>query len=176
MVSSVKPPGELVECAGGDHRYDQSRCCPVVPGPAPSGVRCGSGCLQDRLRRGYSGGCALCATDRPARTMHNLYPLLYNEAVAQVTQEERGHSAVWGRAAIGGSQRTPVCWSGDPAADFDSLACTVRGGLSMGLSGVPFWSNDIGGYRGMPRPRPVCPLGTIRTVLFAQPHARRQSA
>jgi alpha-D-xyloside xylohydrolase len=84
--------------------------------------------------------------------MHNLYPLLYNEAVSEVTKSERGHGAVWGRAAVGGSQRTPVCWSGDPAADFDSLACTVRGGLSMGLSGVPFWSNDIGGYRGMPSP------------------------
>jgi len=85
-------------------------------------------------------------------SMHNLYPLLYNEAVADVTRQERGHSLVWGRAGTGGSQRTPVCWSGDPAADFDSLACTIRGGLSMGLSGVPFWSNDIGGYRGLPDP------------------------
>lgn len=95
---------------------------------------------------------AVFANGQTGRTMHNLYPLLYNEAVAQVTREERGHAAVWGRAATGGSQRTPVCWSGDPAADFASLACTVRGGLSMGLSGVPFWSNDIGGYRGMPSP------------------------
>jgi alpha-D-xyloside xylohydrolase len=86
------------------------------------------------------------------RSMHNLYPLLYNEAVSEVTRQERGHGLVWGRAGTGGSQRTPVCWSGDPAADFESLACTIRGGLSVGLSGVPFWSNDIGGYRGMPDP------------------------
>jgi alpha-glucosidase (family GH31 glycosyl hydrolase) len=45
-----------------------------------------------------------------------------------------------------------VCWSGDPAADFESLACTIRGGLSIGLTGIPFWSNDIGGYRGKPDP------------------------
>ena len=95
---------------------------------------------------------AVFANGETGRTMHNLYPLLYNEAVSEVTRQERGHGVVWGRAAIGGSQRTPVCWSGDPAADFDSLACTVRGGLSMGLSGVPFWSNDIGGYRGTPSP------------------------
>lgn len=95
---------------------------------------------------------AVFSNGATGRTMHNLYPLLYNEAVAAVTRQERGYGVVWGRAAIGGSQRTPVCWSGDPAADFDSLACTVRGGLSMGLSGVPFWSNDIGGYRGMPSP------------------------
>ena len=55
---------------------------------------------------------------------------------------------MWSRAGYAGSQRYPTCWSGDPAADLDSLACTIRGGLSIGLSGVPFWSNDIGGLQG----------------------------
>ena len=83
-------------------------------------------------------------------TMHNLYPLLYNRAVFEVTQQERGYGLVWSRSGTAGNQRYPVCWSGDPAADFDSLACTIRGGLSAGMSGIPFWSNDIGGYRGTP--------------------------
>lgn len=83
-------------------------------------------------------------------TMHNLYPLLYNEAVSEVTRQERGYALVWSRSGTAGSQRFPTCWSGDPASDFDSLASTIRGGLSLGMSGVPFWSNDIGGYRGMP--------------------------
>ena len=86
-------------------------------------------------------------------TMHNLYPLLYNRCVAEVTEQERGYGVVWARAATAGSQRYPLYWSGDPAADFDSLACTIRGGLSIGLSGIPFWSNDIGAYRGKPCPR-----------------------
>lgn len=85
-------------------------------------------------------------------TMHNLYPLLYNQCVYEVTQQERGYGVVWSRAGTAGNQRYPICWSGDPAADFASLACTIRGGLSLGFSGVPFWSNDIGGYRGMPSP------------------------
>jgi alpha-D-xyloside xylohydrolase len=93
---------------------------------------------------------AVFANGQSGWQMHNLYPLLYNEAVAEVTRQEAGVGIVWGRAGTAGSQRTPVCWSGDPAADFESLACTIRGGLSIGLSGVPFWSNDIGGYRGMP--------------------------
>jgi alpha-D-xyloside xylohydrolase len=83
---------------------------------------------------------------------HNLYPLLYNQAVAEVTAEERGSGLVWGRAGMAGSQRFPVCWSGDPAADWDSLAATVRCGLSAGMSGLAFWSSDIGGYRGKPSP------------------------
>jgi alpha-D-xyloside xylohydrolase len=83
-------------------------------------------------------------------SMHNLYPLLYNRAVYEVTQQERGYGLVWSRSGTAGNQRYPVCWSGDPAADFDSLAFTVRGGLSAGMSGIPFWSNDIGAYRGTP--------------------------
>jgi alpha-D-xyloside xylohydrolase len=82
--------------------------------------------------------------------VHNLYPLLYNRAVTEVTQEERGYGLVWSRSGTAGSQRYPVGWSGDPAADWDSLAATIRGGLSIGMSGIPFWSNDIGGYRGKP--------------------------
>jgi alpha-D-xyloside xylohydrolase len=95
---------------------------------------------------------ALFSNGQTGAAMHNLYPLLYNSAVAEVTREERGYTLVWGRAGTAGSQRTPVCWSGDPAADFESLACTIRGGISIGLSGIPFWSNDIGGYRGKPDP------------------------
>lgn len=84
------------------------------------------------------------------KRMHNAYPLLYNKAVSDVTFEEKGHRLVWARSGTAGSQKYPVCWSADPAADFPSLAGTIRGGLSAALSGIPFWSNDIGGYRGMP--------------------------
>jgi alpha-D-xyloside xylohydrolase len=94
-----------------------------------------------------------CFSDgRTGREMHNLYPLLYNAAVFEVTAEEKGRGIVWSRAATAGSQRYPVGWSGDPAADWASLAATVRGGLSAGMSGLAFWSHDIGGYRGTPDP------------------------
>ncbi len=87
---------------------------------------------------------------KTGKTMHNLYPLIYNKAVSEVTLEEKGYNLVWSRSGTAGNQRYPVCWSADPASDFESLAGTIRGGLSIGMSGVPFWSNDIGGYRGMP--------------------------
>lgn len=89
---------------------------------------------------------------RTGAEVHNLYPLLYNRTVFEVTAEERGRGLVWGRSGAAGSQRYPVCWSGDPAADFPSLAATVRGGLAAGMSGLPFWASDIGGYRGAPDP------------------------
>jgi len=84
--------------------------------------------------------------------MHNLYPLLYNHYSTEVVEQEKGYRLVWSRSGTAGNQRYPVCWSGDPAGDWDSLACTIRGGLSIGLSGIPFWSSDIGGFRGMPEP------------------------
>jgi alpha-D-xyloside xylohydrolase len=89
---------------------------------------------------------------RTGREMHNLYPLLYNAAVFEVTAEEKGRGLVWSRSGTAGSQRYPVGWSGDPASDWASLAATVRGGLSAGMSGLALWSHDIGGYRGMPDP------------------------
>lgn len=95
---------------------------------------------------------AVFSNGQTGATMHNLYPLLYNEAVYEVTKQEKGYGLVWSRSGAAGNQRYPVCWSGDPAADWDSLACTIRGGLSIGMSGVPFWSSDIGGYRGSPSP------------------------
>ena len=89
---------------------------------------------------------------RTGREMHNLYPLLYNAAVFEVTAEEKGRGIVWSRSATAGSQRYPVGWSGDPASDWASLAATVRGGLASGMSGLALWSHDIGGYRGTPDP------------------------
>jgi alpha-D-xyloside xylohydrolase len=82
--------------------------------------------------------------------MHNLYPLYYNRVVYEVTQQMKGEGLVWSRSGWAGNQRYPTCWSGDPACAWDSLAFTLRGGLSLGLSGVPFWSHDVGGYRGQP--------------------------
>jgi hypothetical protein len=47
----------------------------------------------------------------------------------------------------------PVHWSGDGLARFGDLACVLRAALSMGLSGFPFYSHDIGGLLGVPTPQ-----------------------
>ena len=90
----------------------------------------------------------------PAESMHNLYPLLYNEAVFGVTEEMagKGKGIVWSRSAWAGSQRYPVHWSGDGVARYEDLACVLRAALSFGLSGFPFYSHDVGGFSGLPSP------------------------
>lgn len=86
-------------------------------------------------------------------TLHNLYPLLYNDAVAEVTAEETGHAGlVWGRSTYAGGQRHAAQWGGDPDCTYPALASTLRGGLSLGLCGHAFWSHDIGGFHKQPTP------------------------
>lgn len=85
--------------------------------------------------------------------MHNLYPLFYNKAAYEVCEEVYpGDSLIWGRSAYAGCQRYPVYWGGDSDSDFSGMYHSLRGGLSLGLSGFPFWSHDVGGYFGTPEP------------------------
>lgn len=81
---------------------------------------------------------------------HNLYPLRYNKTVSDITTEETSDHIIWARSAWAGSQRYPLHWGGDAEVSDAGMAGTLRGGLSLGLSGFSFWSHDIGGFSGSP--------------------------
>lgn len=80
--------------------------------------------------------------------MHNYYTYLYNKTVFEALEEVRGknEAMVFARSATAGSQKFPVHWGGDCSATYASMAETLRGGLSLGLSGFGFWSHDISGF------------------------------
>jgi alpha-D-xyloside xylohydrolase len=84
----------------------------------------------------------------PGERAHNLYPLLYNQAVAEVTEQATGENLIWARSAWAGSQRYPLHWGGDSSANWHNMVPQLEGGLSFGLSGFQFWSQDIGGFVG----------------------------
>jgi alpha-D-xyloside xylohydrolase len=86
--------------------------------------------------------------------MHNLYPLQYNEAVFDLIREVRGdeEAVVFARSAYASAQRFPVHWGGDCWSTFESMAESLRGGLSLTSCGFGFWSHDIGGFEGNPPP------------------------
>jgi len=86
--------------------------------------------------------------------MHNLYPLQYNEAVFNLIREVRGDddAVVFARSAYASAQRFPVHWGGDCWSTFESMAESLRGGLSLTTCGFGFWSHDIGGFEGNPPP------------------------
>jgi alpha-D-xyloside xylohydrolase len=83
---------------------------------------------------------------------HNLYPLRYNKAVADVTRETTGNGVIYARSAWAGSQRYPLHWGGDAEITDGAMAATLRGGLSLGLCGFSFWGHFIGGFS---RPSPA---------------------
>jgi alpha-D-xyloside xylohydrolase len=80
--------------------------------------------------------------------MHNYYTYLYNKAVFDLLEEERGHgqACVFARSATATCQQFPVHWGGDCYGNYESMAESLRGGLSLSLSGFGFWSHDIGGF------------------------------
>lgn len=84
------------------------------------------------------------------KEMRNVYSRLYNQAVFEVTKECKGeeNALVWARSGCAGMHQFPVCWSGDPRSSYEGMAGTLRAGLSMAMSGVPFWSHDMGGFYG----------------------------
>ena len=88
----------------------------------------------------------LYASGRTGFYEHNLYPLRYNKAVAEITKKITGDTIIWARSAWAGSQRYPLHWGGDPANTDSAMTTTLRAGLSFGLSGFSFWSHDIGGF------------------------------
>jgi alpha-D-xyloside xylohydrolase len=80
--------------------------------------------------------------------MHNYYTYLYNKTVFGVLEEKlgKGQATVFARSATTGGQQFPVHWGGDSTATFESMTESLRGGLSLSLSGFGFWSHDMGGF------------------------------
>jgi alpha-D-xyloside xylohydrolase len=84
--------------------------------------------------------------------MHNHYAVIYNQTVFELLREVRGEgeAVLFARSAHTGGQKFPVHWGGDCNSTYESMAESLRGGLSLGLCGFGYWSHDIGGFEGMP--------------------------
>ena len=93
---------------------------------------------------------AVFSNGKTGKEMRNIYSLLYNKTVFELTKEHTGNQLVWGRCAYAGSQQYPTSWSGDPQCTFEDMASVLRGGLSFAMSGMAFWSHDMGGFWGTP--------------------------
>jgi alpha-D-xyloside xylohydrolase len=79
-----------------------------------------------------------------------LYPMLQQQAVYDGLRGEGETEIVTlGRAGFAGSQRYGAAiWSGDIGSTFEDLRQQVCAGLNIGLSGIPWWTTDIGGFFG----------------------------
>ncbi len=51
------------------------------------------------------------------------------------------------RSAFAGQQRyATATWSGDIVTRWEDLSDQIAGGINMALSGIPYWTTDIGGF------------------------------
>ena len=79
--------------------------------------------------------------------LHNVYSLLYNRCVYMAAKKyAKNGPFLFSRSAWAGSQQYPSQWGGDPQADWGGLAASVRGALSWGMSGAPYFATDVGGF------------------------------
>lgn len=86
--------------------------------------------------------------------MHNYYTYLYNKTVFDALEEVHGKDSacLFARSATAGCQQFPVHWGGDCFSDYTSMWETLRGGLSLCLSGFGFFSHDISGFESTGTP------------------------
>jgi alpha-D-xyloside xylohydrolase len=162
---TAEQAGYLLRRAGGsayvaDVWHGSHPACGLVDFTNPDGVTWFQGLLRPLLEQGvavfktdFAEGVpadARAANGMTGAELHNVYTLLFNDAAAAVTREVAGHGMVWARSSYLGGQRHSGQWGGDTSATYPAMASTLRGGLWHGLSGVPFWSHDAGGFTGTP--------------------------
>ena len=85
----------------------------------------------------------------PGAEVSNIYPMLHAKGFYDGMRAEGEEEIVsLCRSAWAGSQRYgALVWSGDIDSTFEDLRRQIPAGLNIGLSGIPWWTTDIGGFK-----------------------------
>jgi alpha-D-xyloside xylohydrolase len=80
----------------------------------------------------------------------HLFPLMHHQAFADGMQAAGEKEFIFlSRSAWAGSQRYGAAvWSGDVPSTFEFFRKQVPAGLNIAMSGIPWWTTDIGGFLG----------------------------
>ena len=94
------------------------------------------------------------------RLMRNRYAVLYNNAMEELIQKDlKGNGVLFCRSVTQGANGLGMLWGGDNESSFspeNGLPTAVMAGLGAGMSGMPLWTADTGGYlRGPLMPDPA---------------------
>jgi alpha-D-xyloside xylohydrolase len=102
-------------------------------------------CTPLAYRKALCGPTALGPSDE----YFNAYALMNAEAIYDGQRSVDADRRVFllTRSGFAGLQRySTATWSGDIAARWEDLKAQISAGLNFSVSGVPFWSMDIGGF------------------------------
>ena len=82
--------------------------------------------------------------------MGMMFPYFHSEMIYEGMMSAGERDAlILTRSAWAGMQRwSAAVWSGDTHSDFDTLRRSITAGLNIQLSGIAWWTTDIGGYSG----------------------------
>jgi alpha-D-xyloside xylohydrolase len=79
----------------------------------------------------------------------DLYPLMHTAGVYENQRNTTDQKRVFilSRSAFAGAQRNAAAvWSGDVNSDWTFFKRQIPAGLNYSLSGLPYWTTDIGGF------------------------------
>jgi alpha-D-xyloside xylohydrolase len=85
----------------------------------------------------------------PGNAVRNAFPLFETSAVydGQKATSQSKRVVILSRSSFAGQQRNnSISWSGDITGNWETLRRQIPGGLSFSMSGIPYWTTDIGGF------------------------------
>jgi len=149
-------PGEVFFISG------ESQTVATIDLTRPEGVAWFQDLLRRTLAFGYDGWMHdfgeyvrrpwTFGDGRNGEAVHNEFPVLSAKAAHDLLTKEKGNDFLFFvRSGYTGTQAyVPAVWAGDAEATFDEtqgMPAMVRGGLNLGLSGVPLWGSDATGFK-----------------------------
>lgn len=87
----------------------------------------------------------------PSEQVGNIYPKDLNKGFyeGQIEQGRQGNIVNLTRCAWAGSQKYgSLVWNGDVLSTFNSMKNAITTGIQMGMAGIPWVTNDMGGFYG----------------------------
>ena len=79
----------------------------------------------------------------------NIFPFMHSLGVYEhwrQTSEQKRNFVLTRSAFLGQQRNAAATWSGDVYSNFWALRHQVPAGLNFSISGIPYWTTDIGGY------------------------------
>ncbi|MBW2962625.1 glycoside hydrolase family 31 protein [Mesonia aestuariivivens] len=110
------------------------------------------------------------------KSLHNLFPVAYAKAPYEKYQaynKMRGMNHT--REGYAGIQRYPFIWAGDWPSEWQYFEPVIKAGLNIGMSGVGYWSHNMGGFEHVADPELYirwCQFGLFSPIahLFGMEH------
>ncbi len=86
-------------------------------------------------------------TGETAKELHNVFPVAYAKApYERFSKHNNMRGLNHTREGYAGIQRYPFIWAGDWPSEWQYFGPVIKAGINIGLSGVGYWSHNMGGF------------------------------